>query len=60
MSLKTDDVGYAIKDALALLDCIIDYDCDEHSIVGFDISDPNNLIVSFDNGQQFTVRIIAI
>lgn len=65
MQIGTMDIGIAIRDALD--GCSIDLHDENgkgdgltHGVIQWiDAEDPNNLVVHCDNGQAFTVRVIA-
>ena len=60
MRLSTRDVGLALREALEGKSVS---PCDEHrdlgNVIFVDVSDANNPIIHLENGQNFTVRIIA-
>jgi hypothetical protein len=60
----TRDLAFAIRDALDLLSGVSHLDedgeesVDADSIMGVDISDPDNPIVEMASGAIFTIRIV--
>ena len=64
----TRDIGLAVRDFLEGRTLSIHHDNEDGgtldpvadaAVDAIDASDPNNLIVALDNGQRFTLRVVA-